>query len=187
MWGGGNSFGSAIPRSQSASQVPENIPIETMVQPTRESHEGTRSPWCVGIAGASLRILLPSLRSTAAANEAISRRLVFELAVEVVVFGDHLLKQRPIDRAPSRFFLDVAHRHQAVSSAQDKICLSSGIDVGGLLAHGELSVVHRRLVIGADDLLKGLLLLGFGHKLGLHHGLDDCLKTSGIFGDQVFA
>src|SRR6516164_5934049 len=43
MCGGGNSFGSEMPNNHRVSQIPENMPMETRVQPTRDSHAGKRS------------------------------------------------------------------------------------------------------------------------------------------------
>src|SRR5215470_16526425 len=65
MWGGGNSFGSAIPKNHSTSQIPVKRPIEAMAQPARAAQGGTRSragPGCTWITGAPDRTVAPPSR-----------------------------------------------------------------------------------------------------------------------------
>jgi hypothetical protein len=60
--------------------------------------------------------------------------LVLELGIEVLVLGDHLLEQCPVDGIPAGLVLDVAHLDQAVGALQDEFGLLPGIDDGWLLS-----------------------------------------------------
>src|SRR5258707_99537 len=61
-----------------------------------------------------------------------SRGFVFEAGVEILVLGDDLLKQRPVDGVAGGFLLDVAHFDQRVGAVEDELGLAARVDDGGL-------------------------------------------------------
>src|SRR5689334_10399613 len=92
--GGGKSLGSAKPRAQHASHSPANKPIDTAPQRIRGATTATTA----------------RMRSSGRCGSVASgSRLVLELAIEILILGNDLLQQRPIDRIASWLLLDVAH------------------------------------------------------------------------------
>ena len=64
---------------------------------------------------------------------------------------------------------------------------SRAVDDGRLLGEPDLGVLHRGLVVGADDVVERLPRLGLGHALRDHHPLDQRLELVAPFLDQALA
>src|ERR1700730_6149316 len=61
-------------------------------------------------------------------SPARSRGLIFEACVEILILGDDLLKQRPVDRVAGGLLLDVSHLDQRVGAVEDELGLAARID-----------------------------------------------------------
>src|SRR3984957_5965589 len=110
--GGGNSFGSDKPSAQQTSHNPANRPIDT-------APHSRRCPVCaIAAQGSSPNAEPPNGRSAASGSG-----FVFELAIQVLVLGDHLLEQRPVDRIPARLLLDVTHLDDRLDAIEDELRL----------------------------------------------------------------
>src|SRR4029079_4180645 len=97
----GTSLGPHQPSAQHVSHMPANRPIDSAPQNSR---------------GATATTAARTRANGNGANEVSGRRLVLELAIEVLIGGDDLLEQRPVDRVAARLLLDVAHLGQRLDA-----------------------------------------------------------------------